>query len=223
MQKTIEKVIAAGDKFKIIQEEAKNIYNSSSVEQCFNYSMDFYKSENCQVQELAVFILGHIASNLPKALSFLKETVSLNSDWKVQEILAMAFDCYCKAVGYEKAQSIIIEWINSDIANVKRAVTEGLRIWTSRPYFKENPSVAISMLANLKDDESEYVRKSVGNALRDISKKHIELIKDEVEQWDLFDKKIRQVYILATKFINKDNHNSYAREYLECETVGKIE
>lgn len=205
MQEKIEKIIAAGDKFKIIQEEAKNIYNSNGVEECFNYAINFYKSEHCQVQELAVFILGYIASELPEALFFLKETVSLNSDWKVQEILAMAFDCYCKTIGYEQTLPIINEWLNSDVANVKRAVTEGLRIWTSRPYFKENPQIAVSFLVALKEDESEYVRKSVGNALRDISKKHTDLIKNEVETWDLTNKKVKQVYILATKFINKND------------------
>ncbi len=37
--------------------------------------------------------------------------------------------------------------------------------------FKQNPKVAISLLSKLKDDKSEYVRKSVGNSLKDISKK----------------------------------------------------
>ena len=55
---------------------------------------------------------------------------------------------------------------------MRRAVTEGLRIWTGRPYFHNHPEVAIQLLSQLRNDESEYVRKSVGNALRDISKKH---------------------------------------------------
>ena len=54
--------------------------------------------------------------------------------------------------------------------NHRRAVTEGLRIWTSRPFFKDNPKEAIRLLSEYKTDENEYVRKSVGNALRDISK-----------------------------------------------------
>lgn len=55
-------------------------------------------------------------------------------------------------------------------ANVRRAVIEGLRIWTGRPYFKENPEIAIQLISEQKSDDSEYLRKSVGNALRDISK-----------------------------------------------------
>ena len=74
--------------------------------------------------------------------------------------------------------------------NTRRAVTEGLRIWTSRPYFKENPKEAIRRIANLKEDKSEYVRKSVGNALRDISKKFPELIEAELNNWNLESKEI---------------------------------
>ncbi len=53
----------------------------------------------------------------------------------------------------------------------------------------------------LKDDESEYVRKSVGNALRDISKKHKDLIKSELETWNTSNKRIEQTYKLAGKFL----------------------
>ena len=60
-----------------------------------------------------------------------------------------------------------------------------LRIWTSRPYFKDNPNEAI-----LKEDTSDYVRKSVGNALRDISKKFPELIEAELNNWNLESKEI---------------------------------
>jgi len=80
-------------------------------------------------------------------------------------------------------------------------VTEGLRIWTTRDYFREHPRVAVKLLAGLKADESEYVRKSVGNALRDISRKHKALIQNEVQTWDTSDRKIAQTYKLASRFL----------------------
>ena len=76
----------------------------------------------------------------------------------------MAFDNHCKIVGYETALPLIEEWLNSDCANVRRAASEGLRIWTSRPYFKDNPQIAVQLLSN----------------------------------------EIRQVYKLASKFIDMD-------------------
>ena len=119
----------------------------------------------------------------------------------LQEILAKAFDEFCKQTGYEKSLPVIDEWLQNSNPNVRRAVTEGLRIWTSRPYFKDNPDEAIERIANLKEDASEYVRKSVGNALRDISKKFPELIKIELDSWKLESKEIQQVYKLASKLI----------------------
>ncbi|MEO2683344.1 DNA alkylation repair protein, partial [Clostridium butyricum] len=146
-------------------------------------------------------LLGYIANENETALQFLKEIVSQNEDWRVQEILAMAFDSFCKTNGYEQSISVIEEWLSFKYANTRRAVTEGLRIWTSRPFFKEYPEKAIALLAPLRNDESEYVRKSVGNALKDISKKHSELVVEELKTWDLSDKSINQVYKLATKYI----------------------
>ena len=60
---------------------------------------------------------------------------------------------------------------------------------------------SIQRLAALKEDPSEYVRKSVGNALRDISKKFPDFIRKEVETWSLDSKEIKQVYHLASKLI----------------------
>jgi 3-methyladenine DNA glycosylase AlkC len=54
-------------------------------------------------------------------------------------------------------------------------------------------------LTKYKTDGSEYVRKSVGNALKDISKMYPELITKELKKWKLDEKEIIQVYKLATK------------------------
>ncbi len=96
----------------------------------------------------------------------------------------------------------IMSWLDDKNPNVRRAVTEGLRIWTGRPYFSDNPEMAIRLLGNLRADESQYVRKSVGNALRDISKKHQDLIQVELESWDKDDKKVQLTYKLANRFLN---------------------
>ena len=92
--------------------------------------------------------------------------------------------------------------VKNNNPNTRRAVTEGLRIWTSRPYFRENPSEAIRLIAALKEDSSEYVRKSAGNALRDISKKFPELIKMELSSWKLESGEIKQVYKLASRLVD---------------------
>jgi 3-methyladenine DNA glycosylase AlkC len=118
----------------------------------------------------------------------------------VQEILAQAFDVYCRASGYEKALPVIESWLTDRYATVRRAASEGLRIWTSRPYFKEHPEIAIRLLSGLRDDSSEYVRKSAGNALRDISRKHKDLVRAELGRWDLSEPETYQTYHRAVTF-----------------------
>ena len=48
----------------------------------------------------------------------------------------------------------------------------------------------------LNEDKSKYIRKSVGNALRDISKNFSELIKSELKNRKLENEEINQVYKL---------------------------
>jgi 3-methyladenine DNA glycosylase AlkC len=131
----------------------------------------------------------------------LREQVSDDGSWQVQEILAHAFNQYCQDIGYEKALPIIEDWLGDRNRNVRRAVTEGLRIWNRREYFKQNPDVAVRLLAGLKGDESEYVRRSVGNALRDISRKDKELVRNELATWDISDKPVAHTHSLASVFL----------------------
>lgn len=162
----------------------------------------YYQSEHYQVRSLAAFICGAISSRLYESLIFLKDEVALDTSWQVQEVLAQAFDRFCYDQGYENSLPIMDEWLNHSNPNVRRAVTEGLRIWTGRDYFRQNPDEAIKLLANLRDDPSEYVRKSVGNALKDISKKHGALVEAELQTWDVSPKAVQQVYKLARKHLD---------------------
>ena len=159
-----------------------------------------YESKVYQVRMYGVFLFGYLSDD-SDILTFTRNEVSKDDNWRVQEVLAKAFDEYCKSTGYENALPVIDKWLSSDNPNTIRAVTEELRIWTSRPYFKENLQEAIKRIAPLKEDDNEYVRKSVGNALRDISRKFPELIKEELKTWNLETKEIKQVYKLASRFV----------------------
>ncbi|MBC6713276.1 DNA alkylation repair protein [Treponema sp. Marseille-Q3903] len=186
--------------FKEEEKRALIDYKTNDNEYIKKLAFLAYKSDTYQVRMYAVFLFGHL-SEQDDILEFMRDEVSKDDNWRVQEVLAKAFDEFCKKTGYEKALPIIDEWLKNNNSNTRRAVTEGLRIWTSRPYFKDNPNEAIRRIAALKEDTSEYVRKSVGNALRDISKKNPELIKAELNNWKLENKEINQVYKLASKFV----------------------
>ena len=197
----LSKILPIEHGFQHILDGADEIFSTYSKEQCFELALSLFEHEAYQARMLATTILGRLATTNEEALCFLKEQVSIDENWRVQEMLAKAFDEICKHRGYEASLPLIKEWINDTNPNVIRAVTEGLRIWTSRPYFKENPTVAIALIAKHKGHESEYLRKSVGNALRDISKKHADLIRQEVQQWDLSNPRILFTYRLTTKLL----------------------
>ena len=181
-------------------EESRALEDFQSHDFAYSKALAFaaFQSSVYQVRMYGVFLFGYLSED-EEILHFMKEEVTKDENWRVQEILAKSFDTYCKKIGMEKALPTITEWLQSPEPNARRAVTEGIRIWTSRAYFKDHPEEAIRYLAQLKEDSSEYVRKSVGNALRDISKKFPDLIKREVETWSLDSKEIKQVYRLITK------------------------
>ena len=186
--------------FKVKEKRALADYQSNDNAYTKELAFLAFKSNVYQVRMFSVFLFGYLSSD-EEILRFMRDEVSKDDNWRVQEVLAKAFDEFCKQTGYEKSLPIIDEWLINNNPNTRRAVTEGLRIWTSRPYFKDNPNEAIRRITALKDDSSEYVRKSVGNSLRDISKKFPELIKIELDGWDINSKEIQKVYKLASKFI----------------------
>ena len=186
--------------FKEEEKRALDDYNSNDKKYVKRLAFLSYESKVYQVRMYSVFLFGYLSDD-SEILTFMRDEVSKDDNWRVQEVLAKAFDEYCKNKGYENAIPVIDEWLSSDNPNTRRAVTEGLRIWTSRPYFRENPQEAIKRLAVLKEDASEYVRKSVGNVLRDTSRKFPEMISEELKTWKLETKEIEQVYKLASRFV----------------------
>jgi len=203
-----EYILSLEKEFSLIEngfkvEENRALVDYKSNDNAYNKELAFlaFKSNVYQVRMFSVFLFGYLSSD-EEILRFMRDEVSKDDNWRVQEVLAKAFDEFCKQTGYEKSLPIIDEWLINNNPNTRRAVTEGLRIWTSRPYFKDNPNEAIRRITALKDDSSEYVRKSVGNSLRDISKKFPELIKMELSSWKLESREIKQVYKLASQLVD---------------------
>lgn len=188
--------------FRDLQRAADELFTSIEATSAKEIALELLRSDVHQARCVGTFVLGRLAASDADALRVLKQQVSQDADWRVQEILAKAFDQFCHDIGYEAALPVIREWLSDASANTQRAVTEGLRIWTGRPYFRDHPEVAIALLSALREEDSEYLRDSVGNALRDISKKHPALVGQEVRSWDLTRPGVSRVYKLATRFLD---------------------
>jgi 3-methyladenine DNA glycosylase AlkD len=204
VEKLVREACATKDKFTLLQELSGTVFSQHGIAVSFDIARKLFAQPDYRPRALATYIFGHCASQQAQSLEFLRKKVSLDNDWRVQEILAQAFDNYCSVAGYEKALPTIADWLTDNNPNVRRAVTEGLRIWTGRPYFKEHPEMAIRMLSALRADASAYVRKSVGNALKDISKRHAQLVKSEIGTWDLSSAPVKETYKFASKHLSGD-------------------
>ena len=78
-------------------------------------------------------------------------------------------------------------WARDSNHHVRRLVSEGTRPrlpWAERlPALVEDPSPILPFLEALKDDPSEYVRRSVANNLNDIAKDHPDLVAEIAARW----------------------------------------
>jgi 3-methyladenine DNA glycosylase AlkC len=86
-----------------------------------------------------------------------------------------------------KTLSVLETWTRDPNRHVRRLVSEGTRPrlpWAMRlPAFIEDPSPVLALLEVLKDDEEEYVRRSVANNLNDIAKDHPDRVAQTAERW----------------------------------------
>ncbi|MFD0771310.1 hypothetical protein ACFQZ1_21455 [Bacillus sp. CGMCC 1.60114] len=67
--------------------------------------------------------------------------------------------------------------------------------------FKKPPEVTTNLLSNLKNDPDEYARKSIGNAILDISKKHQELMQKELNNWNSKEAFVLFTYQIANRYL----------------------
>lgn len=103
-----------------------------------------------------------------KALDVLKELTPLfSAEFAIRPFIIEDFDLTFR---------VLEGWCLDPDEHVRRLVSEGSRPrlpWGQQlPQFIADPSPVFTLLEKLKDDPSEYVRRSVANSLNDISKDH---------------------------------------------------
>jgi len=82
---------------------------------------------------------------------------------------------------------VMRQWAAHKNEHVRRLASEGSRPrlpWAmALPAFKKDPSPTLPILATLRVDPSDYVRRSVANHLNDIAKDHPELVLEIASRW----------------------------------------
>ncbi len=88
--------------FNDLQLAANEIILSGDAARSKQISLELLCSEFHQARCVGTFLLGHLAALDLDALHILKDRVSNDDDWRVQEILAKAFDQFCRDTGYRR-------------------------------------------------------------------------------------------------------------------------
>ncbi|MCP4960755.1 MAG: DNA alkylation repair protein [Actinomycetia bacterium] len=87
----------------------------------------------------------------------------------------------------ERTLAVLAEWAHDPDEDIRRLVSEGTRPrlpWAPRlKRFQQDPSPVLDLLEQLRDDQSEYVRRSVANNLNDIAKDHPDAVVETARRW----------------------------------------
>jgi 3-methyladenine DNA glycosylase AlkC len=87
----------------------------------------------------------------------------------------------------EQMMAKMLDWSMHENHHLRRLSSEGCRPrlpWAmALPAFKKNPNPILSVLENLKQDTSEYVRRSVANNLNDIIKDNPDIVLGIMKKW----------------------------------------
>lgn len=93
--------------FTDIQKAAEEVFASHNKAETFSLAKELFAADVPQARMLAASLFGKLAAKSKESFTFLRKCVSLDQDWRRQEILARAFDQYCKDSGYENSLPVI--------------------------------------------------------------------------------------------------------------------
>jgi 3-methyladenine DNA glycosylase AlkC len=117
----------------------------------------------------------------------------------------------------ERMLKQMFEWSKHENHHVRRLASEGSRPrlpWAMAiPELKKNPEPILPILENLKNDDSEYVRRSVANSLNDISKDNPEILVSIVHRWKSLSKNTDGILKHAARTLLKQGHSEILEHF----------
>lgn len=109
------------------------------------------------------------------------------------------------------------QWSLHPNHKVRRLASEGSRPrlpWAMAiPYLKKDPSPILPLLENLKNDPSEWVRRSVANNLNDISKDHPQIVTGIAKKWKGISKETDAIIKHGSRTLLKQGHPDILQYY----------
>jgi 3-methyladenine DNA glycosylase AlkC len=145
------------------------------------------ESSDEKVNAVAVSVISALyRDDLDSSLAWLKQTAALSGTWPREHSCVMLHHLFIRE-GVKTVLRKVSSWLLDSHEGVRRVVTEGIRprlmMVPHIEELKKDPSVLRGVFEPLLDDPSEYVRKSVGNCMNDVSKDHPKMLLDWLEPW----------------------------------------
>ncbi|MCO6147974.1 DNA alkylation repair protein [Flavobacterium sp. NRK1] len=108
-------------------------------------------------------------------------------------------------------------WSLHDNYKVRRFASEGARPrlpWAMAiPHLKKDPSAVLPILENLKNDPSEFVRRSVANNINDIAKDHPDVVIDIAKKWKGYNTLTDAIVKHGSRTLLKQGHAEILKIY----------
>ncbi|MFX1507900.1 MAG: hypothetical protein ACFFDC_17575 [Promethearchaeota archaeon] len=159
------------------------------IEYCNNIFNFAESNDDTFLRNFALILLAKSSTlsekTLEKGLAHIKTNYANHSDWEIREI-----STYTIREGLRTfpllTLKILKDWLNNNPnENVRRLVTESIRPMADIRWLRdpEKNDPIIDLLTRFNANKSEYVRKSVGNNIKDLSKYMPTKILDLAENW----------------------------------------
>nr|WP_294932791.1 DNA alkylation repair protein [uncultured Flavobacterium sp.] len=117
----------------------------------------------------------------------------------------------------EKMINEMIKWSLHENHHVRRLASEGSRPrlpWAMAiPFLKKDPALILPILENLKNDPSEYVRRSVANNLNDIVKDNPQIVLEIAQKWKAISKETDAIIKHGCRTLLKQGHPEILSHY----------
>ncbi|PZF71835.1 DNA alkylation repair protein [Taibaiella soli] len=117
----------------------------------------------------------------------------------------------------DKMMEQMLRWASHENHKVRRLASEGCRSrlpWAMAvPALKKDPAKILLVLEQLKNDPSEWVRRSVANSLNDIAKDHPQIVLDIAKKWSGIGKETDAIIKHGSRTLLKQGHVEILKHY----------
>ena len=138
-------------------------------------------------RHFALSFLSEFVLNYPKQMDGIVPSIEYwvkSEEWDIRETALMSV-IYGLKKAKVKTLDLLKKWAESDNEYLKRGATESLRPRAEIKWLRDptKNDIILDLLTRLNKDPSKYVRKSVGNNLKDLTKHMPEKILTLMECW----------------------------------------